>query len=59
MWASASNPSAYISRPAAHATPRLIAYRQQLLSMKHRKGRSEQLLVAITAELESRPDYHP
>jgi hypothetical protein len=57
MWASALNPSAYISRPQAHATPRLIAYRQQLLAMKHRKGRSAQLLAATTAELEKRPDY--
>ena len=49
-----TNPSAYITRPAAHATPRLIAYRKDLLAMKHRKGRSEQLLAAINQELAKR-----
>lgn len=53
------NPSAYISRPAAHATPRLVVYRQQLLGMKYRPARSQALLAATTAELERRPDYDP
>jgi len=53
------NPSAYVTRPAAHATPRLIAYRKALLGMKYRPPRSQRLLAAITAELEKRPDYLP
>ncbi len=53
------NPSAYVTRPVAHATPRLIAYRKALLGMKYRPPRSQRLLAAITAELEKRPDYLP
>ena len=59
MPALVQNPSAYITRPAAHATPRLIAYRKALLGMKHRPPRSQRLLAAITAELERRGDYTP
>jgi len=37
----------------------VLAYSKQRLRMKYRPPCSQQLLAAITAELESRPDYQP